>query len=95
MELSIDKAHVVKVAKTATTAGGPSNETPKMKKSTKCAALLVSLFLVSAAVNSIFIVTAGGRAQPSQQAHRNGSAAQKTAVADCAPKATDCAITTR
>ncbi len=40
-----------------------------MKKSTKCAALLVSLFLVSAGVNSIFIVTAGGWAKQPQQGH--------------------------
>jgi hypothetical protein len=63
-----------------------------MKKSTKCAALLVSLFLVSAGVNSIFIVTAGGWAKQSQQVHPEG---QKTAVVDCALKPTHCAITTR
>jgi hypothetical protein len=65
-----------------------------MKKSTKCAALLVSLFLVSAGVNSIFIVTAGGWAKQSQQVHPEGSP-QKTAVVDCALKPTHCAITTR
>lgn len=66
-----------------------------MKKSTKCAALLVSLFLVSVGVNSIFIVTAGGWAKQSQQVHRQGSTPQKTAVVDCALKQAYCAIMTR
>ncbi len=66
-----------------------------MKKSTKCAALLISLFLVSAGVNSIFIVTAGGWAKQPQQVHREGSTPQKTAEVDCALKPTHCAITTR
>ena len=33
---------------------------PMTKKSTKCTTLLAFLFLLSAGVNSIFIVTAGG-----------------------------------
>ena len=101
MELSIRKAHVVKVPETATMndyrpsrLGQPLSEMPKMKKSTKCAALLVSLFLVSAGVNSIFIVTAGGWAKHTRQVHREGSTLQQTAVVDCAIEPTHCAITT-
>ncbi|MGH9550366.1 MAG: hypothetical protein ACRD3W_13370 [Terriglobales bacterium] len=102
MELSIRKAHVVKVPETATIndyrpsrLGQRLSEMPKMKKSTKCAALLVSLFLVSAGVNSIFIATTGGWAKHTRQVHREGSTLQQTAVVDCALEPTHCAITTR
>jgi hypothetical protein len=102
MELSIRKAHVVKVPGTAamndyrpSPFGQPLSEAPEMKKSTKCAALLVSLLLVSAGVNSIFIVTAGGWAKQSEQVDREGSTPQKTAVVDCALKPAHCAIMTR
>lgn len=67
-----------------------------MKKSTKCAALLTSLFVLSAGVNSIFILTVGGRVgKQTDQVHREESTPQKTAVVDCALKPTHCAITTR
>ena len=50
-------------------------EMPKMKKSTKCTALLASLALLSAGVNSIFIATAGGSlTKQSQQVHRQAPA---------------------
>ena len=67
-----------------------------MKKSTKCTALLAFLFLLSAGVNSIFIVTAGGRvANQTQQVHREGSVPQRTAVVECALEPKHCSIAAR
>jgi hypothetical protein len=67
-----------------------------MKKSTKCAALLASLLLLSAGVNSIFIVTAGGRVtKQTQQVHREGSTPQQTAAVDCKPEPQHCWLAIR
>ena len=67
-----------------------------MKKSTKCAALLASLFLLSAGVNSIFIVTAGGwMGKQTRQVHREGSIPQQTALVECTPGSKHCSITAR
>jgi hypothetical protein len=61
-----------------------SHETPTMKQSTKCAALLASLVLFSAGVNSIFIATAGGStARQSQQVHHQTSTPQQTVAVEC------------
>ena len=67
-----------------------------MKKSTKCAAVLAPVFLLSAGVNSIFIVTAGGKvAKQTQQVHREGSVPQRTAAVECTPEPKHCSITAR
>jgi hypothetical protein len=63
---------------------------PKMKKSTKCTALLATLALLSAGVNSIFIATAGGSAKQPQQVHRQASVPQQTAAVACAIEAEHC-----
>jgi hypothetical protein len=64
---------------------------PKMKKSTKCTALLASLVLLSAGVNSIFIATAGGSpsTQP-QQVDRQTPMPQQIAAVACAIEAKHC-----
>jgi hypothetical protein len=67
-----------------------------MKKSTKCTALLASLLLLSAGVNSIFIVTAGGpMAKQAQQVHREGSTPQQTAAVECKPEPKHCLLAVR
>jgi hypothetical protein len=64
---------------------------PKMKKSTRCTALLATLALLSVGVNSIFIATAGGSPtrQP-QQVERQAPAPQQTAEVGCAIEAMHC-----
>jgi hypothetical protein len=83
MELSCRKAHVVKVP-----IADLLGEMPKMKKSTKCTALLASLALLSAGVNSIFIATAGGSlTKQAQQVHRHAPVPQQTAAVACSIEA--------
>ena len=66
-----------------------------MKKSTKCAAVLAFLFALSAGVNSIFLVSAGGWAKHTQQVYREGSGPQHTAAVECTPELKHCSITAR
>jgi hypothetical protein len=69
---------------------------PKMKKSTKCTALLATLVLLSAGVNSIFIATAGGtQTRQPQQVHRQAPAPQQTAAVACAIEAEHCSNVVR
>jgi hypothetical protein len=73
-----------------------SHETPMMKQSTKCAALLASLVLFSAGVNSIFIATAGGStAKQTQQVHRQVSTPQQTAAVECRVEPKHCSPVVR
>jgi hypothetical protein len=79
MELSCGKAHVVKVP-----IANLLGEMPKMKKSTRCTALLATLALLSVGVNSIFIATAGGStARQLQQVHHQASTPQQTVAVEC------------
>ena len=74
----------------------PLGETLTMKKSTKCTALLASLLLLSAGVNSIFIGTAGGRmTKQTQQVHREGSTPQQTSAAECTLEPKHCSLAVR
>jgi hypothetical protein len=67
-----------------------------MKKSTKCAALLVSLLLLSVGVNSIFILTAGGKViNQAEQVQRKGSTPQQTSAVDCTPNPKHCSYAVR
>ena len=67
-----------------------------MTKSTKCMALLASLLLFSAGVNSIFIGTAAGSlAKQTQQVHREGATPQQTTAVECASEPTHCRIVVR
>ena len=68
---------------------------PRRQKSTKCAALLASLILLSAGVNYIFIGTTGGRvtSQP-QQVQREGSTLKQTSAVECAPES-KCSLAVR
>jgi hypothetical protein len=62
-----------------------------MKQSTKCTVLLGSLLLISAGVNSIFIVTAGGSlTKHAQQVQREAPAPQQTAAAECRLEPKNC-----
>lgn len=67
-----------------------------MKKSANCTALLVSLILLSAGVNYIFIGTTGGRVikQP-QQAQREVSTSQQISAVECTPEPEHCSIAIR
>ena len=73
-----------------------SHEMPTMKQSTKCAALLASLVLFSAGVNSIFIATAGGgTARQPQQVHRQVSTPQQTVAVECGVEPKHCSSIVR
>jgi hypothetical protein len=73
-----------------------SHETPTMKQSTKCMALLASLLLFSAGVNSIFIATAGGSmAKQTQQVHRQASTPQQTVAVECRVEPKHCSPVVR
>jgi hypothetical protein len=73
-----------------------SRETPTMKQSTKCMVLLGSLLLISAGVNSIFIVTAGGSlTKHPQQVQREAPAPQQTAAAECGLEPKHCSPVVR
>jgi hypothetical protein len=73
-----------------------SHETPPMKQSTKCTALLAVLLLFSAGVNSIFIATAGGStAKQTQQAHRQASTTQQAVAVECRVEPKHCSPVVR
>lgn len=63
----------------------PHRRWQTMKKFRNCTVLLVSLLLLSAGVNYIFIGTAGGRAIEQAQQVRN-SMLQQTSAVDCTLK---------
>ena len=71
-------------------------EASMMQKYTKCAALLVSLLLISAGVNYVFIGTAGGRViKQTQQAHGEGSSPLRTSAVECTLEPKHCSLAVR
>ena len=67
-----------------------------MRKYTKCAALLVSLLLISAGVNYVFIGTAGGRVmKQTQLVHGEGSRPLRTSAAECTLEPKQCSLAVR
>jgi hypothetical protein len=67
-----------------------------MQKYTKCTALLVSLLLLSAGVNYVFIGTAGGRViKQTQQVHGEGSSPIRTSAVECTLEPKHCSLAVR
>ncbi len=67
-----------------------------MQKYTKCTALLVSLLLISAGVNYVFIGTPGGTViKQTQQVHGEGSSPLRTSAAECTLEPKHCSLAVR